>query len=364
MDVAVVGGGIAGLTTAYMLALEGLKVAVVEGLRIIMDVTGYTTGKLTSQHGQVYSVISQRYGPEQARLYAEANTAALARIISIIEGNHIDCDFRRADSWLYTEEAAGAGMIEAEVELALKLGLPASFAETTPLPFTRAAMRFEGQAQFHPRKYLMFLAEQVVALQGSIFENTRAVDIVDGDSGAVLKTSLGDIAAGSVVVATNTPFYQRGLYAPLFAPTRSYVLGVRLEQPVPEGMYYSVDSYGGSIRNQPLPGTDEKLLMIGCWEKSLGIGETTAQYEKVEEYVRRRLPLESIDYHWFTQDQKTPDRIPWIGRMRDERHVYVATGFGGWGMTTSAVAGMLLADLMAGRDNPYTALFDPHRVIQ
>jgi len=364
VDAAVVGGGIAGLTTAYMLALEGLKVAVVEAMRVVMDVTGYTTGKLTTQHGQVYSLISQRYGLAQAQLYADANQAALARIISIIEGNHIDCDFRLTDSWLYTEENGGLEAIHAEVDLALQLGLPASYSETTPLPFTKGAMRFEGQAQFHPRKYLMFLADQVVARAGSVFENTRAVDITAGESGAVLKTSQGDITAGSVIVATNTPFYQRSLYAPLFTPTRSYVLGVRLEQPVPEGMYYSVDPYGASIRNQPLLVTGEKLLMVGCWDRSLGIGETAAQYEKVEAYARQRLPVESIDYHWFTQDQKTPDRIPWIGRAREARHVYVATGFGGWGMTTSGVAGMLLTDVIAGRENPCAALFDPSRVIQ
>jgi len=347
-----------------MLALEGLRVAVVEAMRVVMDVTGYTTGKLTTQHGQVCSLIAKRYGLEPAQLYAEANQAALARIISIIEENHIDCDFRLTDSWLYTEEDGGLEAIHAEVELALQLGLPASYSETTPLPFTKGAMRFEGQAQFHPRKYLMYLADQAVARGGSVYENTRAVDIVDEESGAVLKTDRGDITAGSVIVATNTPFYQRNLYAPRLTPTRSYVLGVRLEQPVPEGMYYSVDSYGGSIRNQPLPGTGNKLLMVGCWDRSLGIGQTDVQYEKVEAYARERLPLASIDYHWFTQDQKTPDRIPWIGHVTDSHNIYVATGFGGWGMTTSGVAGMLLTDLITGRENPCAALFDPSRAIQ
>lgn len=333
-------------------------------MRVIMDVTGYTTGKLTTQHGLVYRLITERYGQEQARMYAEANKAAQARIYSIIIDNSIDCDFELTDSWLFTQEAAGIESIQSEVELALKLGLPASYSENTLMPFARGAMRFEGQAQFHPRKYLMFLADQVVAGSGSIFENTRAVDIIDGESGTVLKTSRGDITAGSVIVATNTPFYQRDLYAPRFSPTRSYVLGVRLEQPVPEGMYYCIDQGSASMRNQPLPGTSDRLLMVGCWDNSLGISEAEAQYEQVEAFARERLPVASIDYHWFTQDQKTPDRIPWIGRVKDARNLYVATGFGGWGMTTSGVAGMLLTDLIAGRDNPYAALYDPSRVIQ
>jgi glycine/D-amino acid oxidase-like deaminating enzyme len=209
----------------------------------------------------------------------------------------------------------------------------------------------------------MFLADQIVGGGGSIFESTRAIDISDGESGAVLKTTGGDITAGSVIVATNTPFYQRDLYAPRFSPTRSFVLGVRLEQTVPEGMYYGVDTSAASMRNQPLPDADDMLLMVGCWDKSLGIGETDAQYEQVEAYARERLPVATIDYHWFTQDQKTPDRIPWIGRANKARHIYVATGFGGWGMTTSGVAGMLLTDLIVGRDNPCAALFDPSRAI-
>lgn len=357
-----------------MLAQEGLSVALVEAMRVVMDVTGYTTGKLTTQHGQLYGIIAERYGLEQAQIYAEANQAALARIYSIIADNNIDCDFRLTESWLFTEEAKGIESIQAEVELALKLGLPAVYSETMPMPFGRGAMRFDGQAQFHPRKYLMFLAGRIVAGGGGIFENTRAVDIIDGDSGAVLNTSNGDISAGSVIVATNTPFYQRDLYAPRFSPTRSYVLGVRLETRVPEGMYYCIDRGSASMRNQPLPGiasdgtssemTDDKLLMVGCWDHSLGISETEAQYEGVEAYARERLPVASIDYHWFTQDQKTPDRIPWIGRAKDARHVYVATGFGGWGMTTSGVAGMLLTDLIAGRDNPWSGLYDPARIIR
>lgn len=359
-----VGGGIAGLTAAYMLSMEGLRVAVIDALRVVMDVTGYTTGKLTAQHGQVYSLISKKYGLEQARLYADANQAALARISSIIKDNGIDCDFIPADSWLFTEKDSGLEVIHAEVELALQLGLPASYAETTPMPFTRGAMRFEGQAQFHPRKYLMFLADRIVAGGGGIFENTLAIDIAENESGVVLNTSRGDITAGSAIIATNTPFYQRNLYAPRFSPTRSYVLGVMLDEPVPDGMYYCIDKYSTSIRNQPLPGMDRRLLMVGCWDNSLGISESDAQYEKAEAYARKRLPVASIDYHWFTQDQKTPDRIPLIGRVKEARNIYVATGFGGWGMTTSGVAATLLTDLIAGRDNPYATLFDPSRVIQ
>ena len=131
-------------------------------------------------------------------------------------------------------------------------------------------MRFTGQAQFHPRKYLLFLAEQVAASGGFLFENTRATDIVQEDGGkvALLKTDRGDIRAAKVIVATNMPFFRRELFSPLLQAKRSFVLGVRLEGETPPGLYYSVDPHSGSIRNQPLD--DGTLLMVGCWDKTLG----------------------------------------------------------------------------------------------
>jgi glycine/D-amino acid oxidase-like deaminating enzyme len=381
VDAAVVGGGIAGIVTAYFLMQQGLKVAVVEALRIIEDVTGYTTGKLTYQHGRLYSRLTGTLGADKAQVYADANTASLGRLAAIIESNKIDCDFRRADSYLYTELDTNVDTVRTEVEIARRLGLPASFAGETPMPFVRAAMRFDNQAQFHPRKFLLFLAREIVASGGFFWENTRALDIVEGGVAAgsgglpgraggsrgvnkkevILKTDRGDIRAASVIVATNIPFYRRELFTPLFTPTRSFVLGLRLDGPTPEGLYYCIDPYGGSIRNQPV--ADGTLLMVGCWNKQLGNTEISRQYEEVESYARARLPVRSIDYHWFTQDQKTPDRAPCIGRMPGSKRVFMAAGFGGWGMTTSGVAAMILSDLVTGRKNPWAALFDPARII-
>jgi len=363
VDVAIAGGGIAGLTIAWQLMQQGLKVAVVEAMRIVEDVTGYTTGKLTYQHGQLLGIIAGGLGEPVARIYAEANQAGLECVTSIIQDNDIDCDFRRADAYLFTEMPEYVASIEAEVQLARRLGLPASFVDETPMPFALAAMRITGQAQFHPRKYLLFLARAIVAEGGHVFENTRATDIVEqaGSRGVVLRTDRGDIRAANVIVATNTPFYRRESFAQLFALTRSFVLGVRLRGPVPEGLYYCVDPLGSSMRNQPVEGGT--LLMVGCWDKELPFGEIDGQFKVVETYARKRLPIESIDYHWFTQDQKTPDRVPCVGWMPGSRSVMVATGFGGWGMTTSGVAAMILSDLIAGKENPWAEIYAPGRLV-
>lgn len=360
VDVAVAGGGIAGLVSAYFLAREGLRVAVVEANYIIADVTGYTTGKITSQHGLLYGHLAETLGEDQAAAYGAVNQAALEQTVAIIQQLGIDCDFKRADSYLFTEQEENLELIRAEAETAQRLGLPAAYVDETPMPFARGAVRFEGQAQFHPRKYLLALAAQLVSGGGYIFEKTMALEVEGGKEEVILKTDRGKIKASALVVATNTPFYQRELFVPRLTPQRSYVLGVRLAGEVPEGLHYGIDGTGHSLRNQPVEGG--KILMVGSWEKALPLYAMEAQYARIETFARASFDIASIDYHWFTQDLKTPDRRPYIGRMPGASRIYMVAGFGGWGMTNSAVAGMTLAGLVTERDDPWAQLFDPGRI--
>ena len=343
---------------AYFLFLEGLTVAVVEAGRIIEDVTGFTTGKITSQHGLIYGYLAERFGLEKARLYGEANQAALEKIAALVERKWIPCDFRRTSAYLFTEKEENLEIIMAEVRAAQDAGLPASFVDETPLPFARGAVCIRNQARFHPRKLLLSLAQEITAGGGYIFENTRALDIGD-DSYPELKTDLGSIQADSVVVATNTPFFHADEFLRRLTPTRSHVLGLRLNGPPPKGLHYGIDGNGCSIRNQPTK--EGALLMVGSWYKDTAVDDVTLQYERIEQSARAQFDIKSIDYHWWTRDLKTPDRLPFIGRMPGLENVYMAAGFGGWGMTTSTVAATVLADMIAGRDNPGAVLFDPAR---
>ncbi|MFA5810520.1 MAG: FAD-dependent oxidoreductase [Thermoleophilia bacterium] len=355
---AVAGGGIAGLMCAYFLFREGLTVAVVEAGRIIEDVTGFTTGKITSQHGLIYGYLAEKLGIEKARLYGEANQAALEKITALVERKWIPCDFRRTSAYLFTEKEENLEIIRAEVKAAQDAGLPASFVAETPLPFARGAVCFKNQARFHPRKLLLSLAEEITAGGSYIFENTRALDIGD-DSYPELKTDRGSIQTDSVVVATNNPFFRADEFIPRLTPTRSHVLGLRLNGPVPKGLHYGIDGNGHSIRKQPM--REGVLLMVGSWYKDTAADDVTLQYERIEQSARTQFDIKSIDYHWWTKDLKTPDRLPFIGRMPGAENIYMAAGFGGWGMTTSIVAATVLADLIAGRDNPEAVLFDPAR---
>jgi len=343
---------------AYFLFQEGLSVAVVEAGRIVENVTGFTTGKITSQHGLIYGELAERLGIKNARLYGEANQAALEKLASLIDDKWIPCDFRRTSAYLFTEKEENLEIIRAEARAAQAAGLPASFVDETPLPFARGAVCFKDQARFHPRKLLLSLAGEITTGGGYIFENTRALDIGD-DSYPELVTDRGTIQADRVVVATNTPFYRADEFTSRLTPTRSHVLGLRLNGTIPKGLHYGIDGNGQSIRRQPMK--EGALLMVGSWFKDKTIDDVTLQYEKIEQIAWSQFDVGSIDYHWWTRDLKTPDRLPFIGRMPGSENIYMAAGFGGWGMTTSVVAATVIADLIAGRDNPGAALFDPAR---
>src|ERR687894_2147570 len=181
VDVAVIGAGITGLSVAALLKRAGARVAVVEAGRVASGVTGYTTAKITSLHGLVYRNLLDEMGEERARLYADANQAAIARVAAFVEEDGIDCDFRRAAAYTYTEDPARVADIQAEAEASRRLGLPASYTETTDLPYpVQAAVRFDDQALFHPRKYCLALATSIPGQGSHLFEMTRATNVEEG----------------------------------------------------------------------------------------------------------------------------------------------------------------------------------------
>jgi glycine/D-amino acid oxidase-like deaminating enzyme len=227
VDVAVIGGGLAGLTAATLLKAEGKTVAVLESGRIVQGVTGFTTAKITSLHTLIYDRLIRTFGEEKARAYGEANQAAIEQIAALVQEKQIDCDFHRSEAYTYTEADDEVEKIRAEADAALKLGLPAAFVNETPLPFpVKAAVRFDHQAQFHPRKYLLALARNIPGDGSYIFENTKVTELAEGEP-CVITTERGTIAARDVIVASHFPFNDKTTYAFRLHSHRSYVLAVR-----------------------------------------------------------------------------------------------------------------------------------------
>jgi glycine/D-amino acid oxidase-like deaminating enzyme len=214
VDVAVIGGGITGITSAFLLKQSGLKVALLEASRILQGTTGHTTAKITAQHDIIYHIIKSKMGKEGAEQYAKANQAAISAIDTIIQQNNIECDFSWQPAYVYTQDENYIRQIEEEANAAFELGFAAVYSEEIPLPFpVKAALRFDNQAQFHPLKYLNALAAQIPGNGSFLLENTKAVDI-QTQSGNIVTTSTGfQVKAPNIIIATHYPFYDgNGMY--------------------------------------------------------------------------------------------------------------------------------------------------------
>jgi glycine/D-amino acid oxidase-like deaminating enzyme/nitrite reductase/ring-hydroxylating ferredoxin subunit len=362
VDTLIVGGGIAGLTTAILLQEAGVNAAVIDFRRIVSGVTGHTTAKITSLHGTVYQTLIMHFGREGASMYADANQTAIEKISAIIEKEGIDCEFNRASAYTYAVTDKQVHRIEEEVKAAESIGLPAFYVEDTSLPFpTRGAVCLRDQAKFHPRKYLLALAVKFTGAGGLIFENTRALGVQkDGESFEVM-TDRGAIKARHVVAATNFPFYDPAFFFARMYQKRSYVLGLRLNYPAPDGMFISVEDPFHSIRSHPME-AGEILLVGGQMHRTGHVSNTAGLYKKLEAFARDHFDVSSIEYRWSTQDNVTTDQVPFIGTPSPmHKNIYIATGFAGWGMTHSMVAATIITDAILERRNEWSDLYNPFR---
>jgi len=359
VDVAILGGGIAGITSAALLMQTGHTVALIEADRIVKGVTVGTTAKISVAPNMIYNNLISKLGISKAQDFANANIKAVEKIADIIRDWNIDCEFQRLPLYIYTESGEGIDEIKGEFEAAKKLGLPVSYTEEVPLPFkTGPAIKYENQAQFHPRKYLLGLSEHIIGKGSYVFENTSAITVKDGEIKEVV-TDHGSILADRIVVATHTPVYDPDkLYKHLHL-ARSYVLALYAKENFPEGMFIDFNPVH-TYRTTP---TDKGKLIIVAGEHSpVDVADKNVYYGRLENYARQHLNVQSIEYRWSNKDCTTDDGLPLIG-MTSQKDIYVATGFGFWGMANSTTAAMVITDLINGQENEFVNLFNPLRFL-
>ncbi|MFI6207749.1 FAD-dependent oxidoreductase [Streptomyces sp. NPDC051041] len=366
VDVAVIGGGIAGLSTAWELARAGRSVAVLEAGRIAAGVTGHTTAKFTALHGLVYDKLRRTRGPEGARLYARSQSEAVERAAGIVAELGIDCDWERRSAYTYACDAGRVDELRAEAAAAREAGLPASFVTETGLPFPVAgAVEVTGQAQFHPRKYLLALTDDLVRRGGRVFEHTTVHGLDEGEPCRVSTGTGATVTARDVVVATHYPVFDRALLFTRLSPRRELVVAGTVEADRdPGGMYITPDEGTRSVRTAP-HGTDgtRRLLVITGEHFTPGTGDTRARFEKLSAWAGEHFPGVELTHAWATQDNDPTDTVPLVGPLHPgARHTYVATGFGGWGMSGGVMAGRLLTALITGEPCAWSELYDPRRL--
>ncbi len=343
---AIIGGGLAGVLTAWLLRQEGIDAAIVEAEQIGGGQTSGTTAKFTSQHGAVYHRLAETLGADAAGRYAQANQEAIHSYEALIQARSIPCQWRQCRAWLYSR--SDESLIQREAEAEKRAGLSVTLSRRTELPFpVKAALAAEGQAAAHPLALLFALAEDL-----RIYENSRVLAVEDGQ----LRTAKGTLRAETMIFTCHYPFVNfPGLYFARMHQERSYVLALSGAGRM-EDMYYGVDQGGLSFRPAG------ELLLLGGESHRAGENASGGQYQALSQAARLLYPSAQETARWSAQDCVTADGLPYIGRFSAGKpRWYVATGFAKWGMTTSMAAARLLRDLVLGRANPYEDLFSPQR---
>jgi glycine/D-amino acid oxidase-like deaminating enzyme/nitrite reductase/ring-hydroxylating ferredoxin subunit len=362
-DVAVVGGGIVGLTAALQLAQTGRRVAVLEARRIGRQVTGRSTAKITVQHGLIYRYLIDTIGVEKARLYADANQAALRHIERLIADHAVDCDFEPKDAYVYIgPHSDRRQQLDQEAEAARRVGLDAEVLATAPLPFaTGGALRFPQQAQFNPAKYLIGIASLAARAGVSVFEETR-IKAIDPGSRWRVQADGAEITANDVIVATNSPLPGPQDFDRSVQPRCHLAMGFSIEpDDAPNGMFIAGEEPFHSIRTGN-DGTGLVLVVLGPRFKTGQEGDIAGQFWRLENWVRENFRIRHVGWRWSNEDMDTADRLAFAGPVpKRDSGLYVATGFNAWGITNGTAAGILLADQIVGQPNPWAVLFDPAR---
>lgn len=343
-EVAVIGGGMAGILTALFLQERGVRVVVLEAERTGMGATCRTTAKITSQHGAIYTRLLERHGREKAQMYARANQRAIETYRRVIETYGISCDFEETDALLYSH--AHEQILRREAEAAVSLGLPASFTTRLELPLRiSGAVRFTGQAQFHPLKFLWPLVDRL-----TVYERTPAERV----EGHRIFTPKGCVKADKIVFACHYPFVNfPGLYFARMHQERSYVLALE-NAPLPQGMYYGYEPYACSLRRWG------EITLLGGGAHRTGENPADGGFRALREAAKILFPESREVAHWSSQDCMTASGAPYIGQFsRKNPDFLVATGFGKWGMSSAMAAAEILSALICDGTHPDAAVFDP-----
>ncbi len=364
VDVAIVGGGITGITTGYLLSKQGMKVAILEADQILNGTTGHTTAKITAQHGLIYDEFIQHFGKEKTKLYYQANTDALKFVRQTVSELQIECDLTEEDAYIYAVSDQYAKKVMKEYQAYQRLGIHSEFVESIPFSIdVKGAVVMKAQGQFHPLKYLKVLVDEIVKAGGEIYEQTTATDIDETTPKPMVITREGRrVTCKYAIACSHFPFFDgKGFYFSRLHAERSYILGILAKQDYPGGMYYSADSPTRSLRYTPMNG--EKLILVSGDGHKTGQGTSTYKhYKALEQFSEEVLGIQEIKYRWSAQDLYTLDKVPYVGPITSNKpNILVATGYRKWGMTNGTAAAQLLADLVVENENPYKELYSPSR---
>lgn len=363
VDVVIVGGGITGITSAYLLVNEGLKVALLEADKLLNGTTGHTTAKVTAQHGLIYDEFIQNIGESKAKLYYQANAEALNFIKETVDEHQINCDYSEQDAYLYATTEKYARKLEKEAKAYERLCIGGRLVDSIPFDIDiQNGLVMKNQAQFHPIKYLIHLIRIITEKGGHIFEDTTAVNVETGNQPTVLTREGLRVTGSHVLACSHFPFYEgKGLYSARMHADRSYIIAAKTKKDYPGGMYISADMPTRSLRSTMING--EEMVLIAGESHKTGQGiDTMEHYKALESFGQQVFGLDDIVYRWSAQDLITMDKVPYIGEITsDQPNILIATGYRKWGMSNGTAAALLFRDMILDKKNTFQSLYTPSR---
>lgn len=362
-DVGIVGGGIVGITAAYLLAEQNYNVVLIDADKLGNGTTGHTTAKLTAQHGLIYDELIQHLGLEKAKQYYQSNVEAKRFVEEQIQELDIDCDYRQEDAYLFTNDESYLSKLENEKKAYDQLEIAGELTDHMPLDIPiKSALIMKNQAEFHPLKYLKALVKKAVKNGVTIYEQTTATDVEYIKHPAIVTENGHRIRCRYVIEASHYPFYDgQGIYPVRMYPERSYAVAFKTAKAFPGGTYINAETPTRSIRTTNQNG-EELWIVVGEKHKTGQGNSTIKHYEALADYAETHFGISDYVYRWSAQDLTTLDNIPYIGKVtKNNSDVFVATGFRKWGLTEGTNAAKIITDLIMKGENPYEELFSPSR---
>ncbi|PWV56758.1 FAD-dependent oxidoreductase [Chitinophaga sp. S165] len=361
-DVIIVGGGITGISTALLLQEAGKQCLVLEAVEIGYGTTGGTTAHLNTLLDVPYYVIAKNFGEENAAHVAEATAAAISLIKNNVQRFNIDCGFKEADAYLFAQDEEQEKELEKIRDTSAKAGLDITYIDGTPVPvpYTKA-VRVKGQAKFSPLEYVHGIAKAFEDAGGVILQNCKVIN-TSRESTLKVETNAGIFSAVDLIYATHIPPGINLLHLRC-APYRSYAMAVTLKDGTyPEELSYDMHDPYHYYRSQVVKG--ETYLIVGGEDHKTGMEENTEKcFQRLESHIRKYFPVKEVAYKWSSQYFEPADGLPYIGYLPGaEDHIYVASGYGGNGMTYSSVAALLLKQIILQEKPALEKLFDPNRI--
>lgn len=368
-DILIIGAGLTGLNTAYLLKDSDYKIGIIEGSKIGFGTTGYTTAKITIQHDLIYDYLINSFSLEEAKQYLKANEEGINLIKKIISDHNIECDFKEQTAYVYTTDINEIDQLKKELHAYEKLNINGFYTNEVPLPINvEGAIGVKGQYQFNPLKYLYSLLSIIKDSKCELYEEVRALNIERNQEDNknyeyVIKTDCGNIYANKIIVSSHYPFDNDfGLFFLRLYQEKSYIIAATTEREAFEGMFININDPIRSMKYH-FSNSGPVLLLAGGNHKVGAKDDEEDSYKELEQFLKQNFKNYQIVNKWSTQDCMTYDHIPYIGKYSNNiEDIYVATGFKKWGMSHSAAAALIISNRILGKEDDYSEVFNPSRI--